>query len=60
MLLRWSLEQGAVVIPTASSPEHLAENLDLFGWRLGPEDRRALEALDGGEKVYGPEPEGIP
>jgi diketogulonate reductase-like aldo/keto reductase len=42
--LRWILDKGVVVIPKASSKEHLAENLDL-DFKLTPDETAALDKL---------------
>ena len=38
VILRWDLQRGIVVIPGSSNPEHIRENLDLFGFELTSED----------------------
>ena len=32
--LKWLLQKGMIVIPKASSKEHLQANLDVFDWSL--------------------------
>ena len=44
------LQRGIVVIPGSSNPEHIKENLDLFGFELSDEEMAAISALDRGEK----------
>ena len=34
VILRWDLQRGIIVIPGSSNPEHIRENLDLFGFEL--------------------------
>lgn len=46
-VLRWQIERGVVPIPKTSSPERLAENLDVFTFNLSPEEIKAIDALDG-------------
>jgi diketogulonate reductase-like aldo/keto reductase len=41
--LRWLLQKGAVVIPKASSVEHLRANMDMDGWELSPQDMQAID-----------------
>lgn len=41
--LRWLLQKGAIVIPKASSVEHLKANMDMDGWDLSEEDMRAID-----------------
>ena len=50
VILRWDLQRGAVVIPGSSNPDHIRENLDLFGFELTPEEMDRIAALDRGEK----------
>lgn len=48
VLLRWGLQRGLVVLPKASHPMRLAENLASHGARLGDEAMRSLDALEEG------------
>jgi 2,5-diketo-D-gluconate reductase A len=51
VVLRWHVQLGNVVIPKASSPERLAENLDVFGFELDADDLGALATLETGERT---------
>jgi len=42
--LRWLVQKGMVVIPKASSKAHMAENTDVFGWALSPEEMAQIDA----------------
>ncbi|MCD7770873.1 MAG: aldo/keto reductase [Oscillospiraceae bacterium] len=50
VILRWNLQKGVVVIPGSSDPDHIRENLDLFGFELTDEEMEAINALDRNEK----------
>ena len=50
VILRWDLQRGIVVIPGSSNPEHIRENLDLFGFELTEEEMNSITGLDRGEK----------
>ena len=50
IILRWDLQRGIVVIPGSSNPDHIRENLDLFGFELTEDEMRQIAALDRGEK----------
>ena len=50
VILRWDLQRGIVVIPGSSNPEHIRENLDLFGFELAEDEMAQIQALDRGEK----------
>lgn len=46
VILRWHTQLGYVPIPKSSSPQRLAENLDVFGFELTAEELAAIAALD--------------
>ena len=56
VLIRWSLQQGNVVIPRASAPARLAENIDVFDFELSEAEMAALSALDDGTR-FRPNPD---
>ncbi|MEQ2443001.1 aldo/keto reductase [Pseudoflavonifractor sp. CLA-AP-H29] len=43
--LRFALQQGVLPLPKSSSPERMAENLDLFSFALTEEEMAALRAM---------------
>lgn len=50
VILRWNLQRGVVVIPGSSNPDHIRENLDIFGFELTDEEMERIRALDRNEK----------
>ena len=50
VILRWDLQRGIVVIPGSSNPDHIKENLNLFGFELSDEEMARINALDRNEK----------
>ena len=50
VILRWDLQRGIVVIPGSGNPEHIKENLDLFGFELTDAEMAEIAALDRNEK----------
>jgi diketogulonate reductase-like aldo/keto reductase len=58
VILRWHVEEGNLVIPKASSPERIRENLDVFGFSLSPAQRAALAGLDRGQR-FGSHPDKV-
>ncbi len=51
VVLRWHIELGNIVIPKASSPERLGENLDVFDFALDADDLAAIASLETGERT---------
>ena len=50
--LRWLVDQDSVAaIPKASSRAHLAANLAIFDFTLAPEDRAAIDAMGGNDRL---------
>jgi 2,5-diketo-D-gluconate reductase A len=47
VVLRWHLEHEIPVIPKSTTPERIAENVDLFGFSLTPEEVARIDALSG-------------
>jgi 2,5-diketo-D-gluconate reductase A len=58
VILRWHLQIGNVVIPKSVTPSRIAENLDVFGFELDPDDVAAVAELDRGSRI-GPDPDGF-
>ena len=46
VILRWNLQRDVVVIPGSSNPDHIRENLDLFGFKLTDEEMAQIAALN--------------
>jgi diketogulonate reductase-like aldo/keto reductase len=58
VMLRWGLQQGRSVIPKSTKPSRIAENIDVFDFKLSDDEMAAIDALDTGRRG-GPEPEAI-
>lgn len=50
VILRWDLQNGVVVIPGSSNPEHIRENTELFHFELSDEEMERINALNRDEK----------
>lgn len=51
VLLRWSLQRGAIVIPKSVHVERIRENLDVFDFALTDDEMARLDALDEGPRT---------
>ena len=45
VILNYQVNEDVVVIPKSHSPQHQAENIDIFDFALTPEDRARIKAL---------------
>jgi 2,5-diketo-D-gluconate reductase A len=50
-VLRWHVQTGNVVIPKSGSRQRMAENFDVFGFELTPDEMAAIDALDENRRV---------
>ncbi len=50
VILRWNLQRNVIVIPGSSNPDHIKENLDLFGFKLSDEEMQMITELNRDEK----------
>jgi len=52
VLIRWSIQLGNVVIPGASEPARIAENIDVFDFELTPAEMETFNGLDDGTRFW--------
>lgn len=57
VILRWHLDLGLVAIPKSVTPSRIAENFDVFDFRLSEEDIAAIDRLDRPDGRIGPDPD---
>ncbi len=53
VILRWNIERGIAVIPKSSHEERIAQNIDVFDFRLSKEDMERIAELDRGSTLFG-------
>jgi len=55
VVLRWLLQRGIVAIPKSVTPSRIAQNVDLYGFELSPDEIATINSMDRGDRV-GPDP----
>ena len=51
VVLRRHLDHGIIVLPKSSTPERIAQNFDVFGFDLTPDEVAAIDGIDRGLRV---------
>ena len=46
IILRWQVQAGYVTVPGSSSPDHIAENINVFDFELSPEEMVKIAGLN--------------
>ena len=50
VILRWDLQNGVVVIPGSSNPDHIKENTELYDFELTDDEMNKIDDLNRNEK----------
>lgn len=51
IVLRWLMQRGIVAIPRSSNPEHIKENIEIFDFKLSPEEMEIINGLNKNQRV---------
>jgi len=52
IMLRWATQRGCAVIPGTGNPDHIKENLSIFGFTLSDDDMNTLNQLKHSAKGF--------
>ena len=52
VIVRWLTQREIVVIPKSVRKERMAENSDVFNFKLDPQDMKAIKSLDSGASLF--------
>lgn len=59
IILRFELQEGAVIFPKSVNPERIKSNMEIFDFKLTEEEMNAIRALDTGKGCHNPDAPGI-
>jgi 2,5-diketo-D-gluconate reductase A len=52
IIVRWLIQRSVVAIPKSVRAERIAQNFDVFGFELSPEDMDRIASLDTGRSMF--------
>lgn len=52
IIIRWHIQKGFSVIPGASNPDYIKENIDVFDFSLSKKEMKKIEALNTEKRIF--------
>ena len=52
IILRWHIQEGNIVFPKTTNPDHMRDNFDIFDFELTAEEMGEIRALDNGKRFF--------
>ena len=52
IILRWHIQEGNIVFPKSTNPQHLRDNFDIFDFELTDGEMDRIRALDRGVRYF--------
>lgn len=52
IILRWHIQQGNIVFPKTTNPEHMKQNIDIFDFALTDDEMARIDGLDSGKRFF--------
>lgn len=46
IILRWHIQEGTIIFPKSTNPQHIRDNFDIFDFTLTGEEMKRIRALD--------------
>ena len=59
VILRFEIQEGAIIFPKSTNPERIKSNMDIFDFALTDGEMNALRALDTGKGCHDPDAPGV-
>ncbi|MDO5558965.1 MAG: aldo/keto reductase [Oscillospiraceae bacterium] len=52
IILRWHIQEGNVVFPKTTNPQHMKENINVFDFQLTADEMNKINSLDCGNRFF--------
>lgn len=52
IILRWHIQEGNIIFPKTTNPQHMKENLEIFDFALTDEEMTMIRGLDKGVRFF--------
>ncbi len=52
VILRWHIQEGNIIFPKSTNPQHIRDNFDIFDFELTGDEMKQIKALDNGKRFY--------
>lgn len=52
IILRWHIQEGNIVFPKSSNPQHMKDNFDIFDFELTEDEMKEIKKLDHTKRFY--------
>ena len=59
VILRFEIQEGAIVFPKSVNPERIKSNMDIFDFELSDDEMNKMRALDTGKGCHNPDAPGV-
>ncbi|OLA78614.1 MAG: oxidoreductase [Candidatus Melainabacteria bacterium 35_41] len=54
IIIRWHIQKGFAVIPGASNPDYIKENIEVFDFELSKDEMKKIEKLNTEKRIFNP------
>lgn len=52
IILRWHIQEGNIVFPKTTNPQHMKDNFDIFDFELTEDEMNEIRSLDSGKRFF--------
>ena len=52
IILRWHIQEGTVIFPKSTNPQHIQDNFNIFDFELTRDEMEQIRSLDCGKRYY--------